>query len=361
MKKENSSPVLPSLCLSLLLSACAAKPAPAEESDVFSEGDDTKITITGYQTINDPDHYFLKEGDKIAVIAPSSPPGKQKTEDTIRGLKEWGYVPVEGKYVSVEERTLENCVEDFEWALNDAEIKMIFCVRGGYGACDVMDAVGFEAIEKAKKPILGYSDIGIFLSAWTAAGLKSIHSPMRDCFINRYPKECTEAVQHIMKGEIPSYRCQGSSRDIPGAAEGILVGGNLSTMTAVLDTAYDCMNIKEPYILFLEEVGENYGHILRLLTILKHHGVLDRAAGVIFGEWTEIPAECSGYSGNSRGGKFTSASDLVQRQFFPDADIPVAYGFPAGHGEANYPLLMGEKARLEVTEDSYTIEWIPEN
>ena len=61
MKKENSSPVLPSLCLSLLLSACAAKPAPAEESDVFSEGDDTKITITGYQTINDPDHYFLKE------------------------------------------------------------------------------------------------------------------------------------------------------------------------------------------------------------------------------------------------------------------------------------------------------------
>ena len=121
------------------------------------------------------------------------------------------------------------------------------------------------------------------------------------------------------------------------------------------------MNTSEPYILFLEEVAENYGTIQRLLTVLKHQGVLDRAAGILFGEWTEIPAECNAYNGNSRGSKFTSASDLVQRQFFPDADIPVAYGFPAGHGEANYPLLMGEKARLEVTEDSYTIEWIPEN
>ena len=49
--------------------------------------------------------------------------------------------------------------------------------------------------------------------------------------------------------------------------------------------------IIEPYILFLEDVGEDIRHIHRYLTILKHSGVLDNAAGIVFGEWTELPAE----------------------------------------------------------------------
>ena len=38
-------------------------------------------------------------------------------------------------------------------------------------------------------------------------------------------------------------------------------------------------------------------------------------------------------------------------------DIPVAYGFPAGHGEFNFPLLMGEEATLTVNQESFTLEW----
>ena len=29
----------------------------------------------------------------------------------------------------------------------------------------------------------------------------------------------------------------------------------------------------------------------------------------------------------------------------------------AGHGDVNYPLLMGSKLKLDVGEDSYTIQW----
>jgi len=39
-------------------------------------------------------------------------------------------------------------------------------------------------------------------------------------------------------------------------------------------------------------------------------------------------------------------------------DIPVAFGFPAGHGDKNYPMLMGENVKLDVSEDEFTIEWI---
>ena len=33
------------------------------------------------------------------------------------------------------------------------------------------------------------------------------------------------------------------------------------------------------------------------------------------------------------------------------------FGFPAGHGNVNYPLLMGETVQVSVTGRSYTLEW----
>ena len=50
-------------------------------------------------------------------------------------------------------------------------------------------------------------------------------------------------------------------------------------------------------------------------------------------------------------------NDMVNRQFLQDIDVPVAFGFPAGHADTNYPLLMGEHATLEVSEDSFTLSW----
>ena len=49
---------------------------------------------------------------------------------------------------------------------------------------------------------------------------------------------------------------------------------------------------------------------------------------------------------------------MISREFTNDLDIPVAFGFPAGHGEINYPLLMGVKTRLTVQQDQFSIEWI---
>lgn len=121
---------------------------------------------------------------------------------------------------------------------------------------------------------------------------------------------------------------------------------------------YDCTQMDEPHILFLEDVGEDLRHIHRFLTILKHLGVLDKAAGIVFGEWTDYPADPSDYGGSSRGGTFTSMDDMISRQIVSDMDIPVAFDFPAGHGDVNYPLLMGVTAHLSVEEGSFTLSWV---
>ena len=345
------------LCLALLPACAQERDARTEEEATFTEGADTAIAVTGYTDLNTthPD-FFLHKGDKIAVISPSTLPSREQVDATVEGLKEWGYSPVEGKYAYAEERTLDECKEDLAWALEDPSIEAIFCVRGGYGTSEVMDAISLDDVRSADKPIIGYSDITIFHSAWTVTGLPSIHSSMSFAFTN-LPEECTDVQRKIMQGQIPSYSCAANEYCKPGTAEGVLIGGNLSTFTATLNTAYDCMQTKEPYILFVEDVEEDMQHIHRYLTILRNCGVLEGAAGIVFGEWVDTPAECADYNGSSRGGTFASVADMIDRQFLQDVDVPVAFGFPAGHAGVNYPLLMGQTARLDIDDDAFTLEW----
>lgn len=320
----------------------------------LNEGVDTQTEITGYT-----DHasdIFPEKGDKIAVISPSSTPSRKQTDSVIKGLKDWGYLPVEGKYTCVEERTLQDCIDDLTWALENPEIKAIFCVRGGYAANEVMDTLPVDLVKNAHKPIIGFSDITIYHSAMITAGLPNIHASMSGAFSD-LPENCTEAEQNIIQGKIPNYKCEANEYCKEGTAEGILIGGNLSTFLACLGTEYDPTQIDEPYILFLEDVEEDLQHIHRCLTVLKHMGVLDKAQGIVFGEWTDNPEDANDYNGNSRGGEFTSVADMINRQFAAELDIPIAYGFPAGHGDVNYPLLMGEKVTLSVENDNFSLQY----
>ncbi len=329
----------------------------AAEREPWNEGIDTACETRFAPRAGARDGFFLSEGDKVAVLSPSSLPYRAQAEATMKGLAGWGYVPVEGKHACVDIRTLDDCVGDLRRALEDPEIRAVFCVRGGYGASAVMDRMPEGLIRKAGKMIVGYSDITVYHSAWAAEGVPSVHAPMSRAFIN-LPEANAEAERRLLRGEIPSYTCTGVPCGRTGEAEGILAGGNLMTFTATLNTAYDCTAKGVPYLLFLEDVEENMNHLHLYLTLLKHAGVLERAAGLVFGEWIGVKQpDGSGCSGTSRGGLFRSVADMIRREFTDGLGVPVAFGFPAGHGEVNLPLLMGAKARLAVEEDRYTLSW----
>ena len=335
-----------------LLTACGT--ASQTEPESFSEGVDTTCRITDYHPCSNVSDYFLKEGDKVAVLSPSAYPSTKQRDATVNTLKMLGYVPVEGTYTVGSVRTVENIAEDIRWALEDEDIKAIVCVRGGAGSSEVLDYMGLEPIIAGGKLIVGFSDITTYLSAWTISGHLSIHGSTSG--FKDDDGIWSDALKHMMQGEIPTYECVGSSYDKPGTAEGILIGGNLSVLLSVIGTAYDPTRIDQPYILFLEDTEEDIEHIHRYLTVLKHLGILNNAAGLIFGQWTDIPgAGC--YSGDSRGGEFQGMADMIDRQFLNDLNIPVAFGFPSGHSDINYPLLMGSTAKLTVTDNSYTIEF----
>ena len=109
MKKGKRALVLLLIAGLLLVSLVSCG---SEEEEYRSEGEDTKIEITGYNAYPDGHDYFLKEGDKVAVISPSELPSREQVDAVLEGLEGWGYVPVEGKHVCPEVRTMEEQIED---------------------------------------------------------------------------------------------------------------------------------------------------------------------------------------------------------------------------------------------------------
>jgi muramoyltetrapeptide carboxypeptidase len=125
-----------------------------------------------------------------------------------------------------------------------------------------------------------------------------------------------------------------------GSASGELVGGNLSILYSLLGSvsAIDCQN----KILFLEDLDEYLYHVDRMLMNLKRNGCLENLKGIIVGGMTKMNDNEVPWGKN--------ALEIIQDVTQP-YDIPIVYGFPAGHLPDNRSLIFGKTVTLEVTDE----------
>jgi muramoyltetrapeptide carboxypeptidase len=121
-----------------------------------------------------------------------------------------------------------------------------------------------------------------------------------------------------------------------GVAEGSLAGGNLTLLQCLIGTPW-FPNL-DGAILFLEDVGEQLYRVDRALAHLRSVGALAHLAGVVVGRFTEM--DRSGRDG-------TMGFDQVLATYLEPLGVPVAYGFPIGHIEAQWTLPLGIRARLD--------------
>jgi muramoyltetrapeptide carboxypeptidase len=118
-----------------------------------------------------------------------------------------------------------------------------------------------------------------------------------------------------------------------GSAEGVLTGGCLSVITALLSTPH------EPdfrgALLFLEDVGEPAYRIDRMLTQWIQAGKLSKIGGIVVGKMAPARGD-------------TPAELLrVFREAGSRLSVPVWYGFPAGHHGRNVAIPFGVRARVD--------------
>ncbi len=283
----------------------------------------------------------LRKGDVVAIVAPAGPVDAARLERGIARLAAAGYVPETAEGILARDGVLAgndaHRAAQLDWALALPEARAVMAARGGYGTTRLLPLVDWARAARRPKLVVGYSDVTAILAyRATRLGVPGIHGPMAAADLALRPDaESLDAFARLAAGRVDPREPWGPpcERLRAGAAEGILCGGCLSVVTAMLGTPY------EPdfrgALLFLEDVKESAYRLDRMLTQWAQSGRLARIAGIVAGAVSPVGGE----SGDDIRKVFAAAGKRLS--------VPVWYGFPAGHEGRNVALPFGVRARID--------------
>ncbi|MDE2404594.1 MAG: LD-carboxypeptidase [Sphingomonadales bacterium] len=310
----------------------------------------------------------LSLGDRVGLIAPASsddePHHLEAAQQTVRGM---GLVPVTGRHVADRYGYLSGTDRDRAADINalfaDPEVRAIFVIRGGWGSARLLPLIDWNVVRRHPKLLVGSSDTtALHLAIAAKAGFPSIHAPNVG---NRWEAVSWDSFWRLaFTGETPLLGRDGPDPGQPpgqnpgqdaaadrwrtttiraGKARGRLLGGNLTVLATLMGTPW--LPDFRGAILFLEDVGEAEYQIDRMLNQLALAGVLDRVAGVVFGQCTRCTSPYPGYAG------FTLPQ--VLDQYLSRLRVPSFSGANFGHVSNQLSLPVG--AEVEMDADAGTI------
>lgn len=286
----------------------------------------------------------LRPGDAVFVVAPSSP------FEAVRGWKGLAFLRERyrvrfqrdaftraGYLAGSDDRRRAELAR----ALRDPDVRAVLAFRGGVGATRFAAEIDFGSLRADPKWIVGFSDITALHVECARVGVASLHAP-HVASLGR----CDAAANRDVPRALEAPHAKSTTALLPwrsGVAQGPLAGGNLAIL-------HDCaasgrLALPDGAVLFLEDVGERPYRLDRMLTALVRGGHLARVAGVVLGDFTDC------HPGPDRVG-----FEAVLRDALAPLGVPMAAGFPAGHGEINRPLVLGADVVLEVDEARATLE-----
>lgn len=285
---------------------------------------------------------YLKKGDIIGITCPAGYMALEKAQTCISTLQQWGFTVMVGKTlgsnsVNYFSGTDKERLEELQAMLDSNEINAILFGRGGYGVSRIIDQLDFTQFKKKPKWLIGYSDITV-LHTHIHSNLKiaTLHSPMAAAFNDGVEgNEFIQSLRKALTGKKTSYKCAANPFNKKGTASGELVGGNLSLLAHVTGTASE-INTKNK-ILFIEDIGEQIYSTDRMLHQLKRSGKLDKLAGLIVGNFTDV---------KDTDRPFGKTVYEVIQEVVKEYDYPVCFGFPVGHCKENHALKSGMKYTL---------------
>ena len=287
---------------------------------------------------------FLHAGDTIAIISPSSATDTATINGGIRTLQSWGYPCIVAPHALSDYHgfagTADERTADLLWALRTPGIKAIMCSRGGDGAVQLLCHIPLDTLRSHPKFIVGFSDVTALLNAEACAGNVGIHGSMCHA-INTYQGTDTvsQALRHMLSGDLPTYRLAPHPLNQAGHAEGILVGGNMSVLHGLAGSDFDPLTLPD-IILFVEDTGEGMSKVDRMLHNIEVRGLMSHVRGIIVGQFTKYKHPENGFDD----------MNAMFHEYLQHYRIPVCYDFPVGHSHLrNFPLLVGSRATLEVT------------
>ena len=237
----------------------------------------------------------------------------------------------------------------------DDSVNAVLAVRGGWGCNRILPLLDYDAIRAHPKLLMGYGDItSLLVAVYARCRMVTFHGPVGTSTWNRFSLEYFRRV--VMEGEEVMFQTPASPGDnlvqthdridviTPGKTRGILVGGNLSVLAAMIGSPY--LPSWKDVVLFLEDDNEPVYRIDRMLTQLRLAGVLEQLSGFVFGKCTNCgPGE--GYG------------SLTLEEVFADhiapLHIPAFSGAMIGHIENKFTMPIGIEADMDADRGTLTM------
>ena len=292
----------------------------------------------------------LKKNAKIAIISPAGSVDENQLQKGLEMIKSQGFEPVLGKHLYTKfsngynyAGTEKERISDLNWVLNDSEISAIWASRGGYGCQHLLKHLKLSKFRKTPKWYIGYSDNTVIQSYLLKNGFASIHGQTIKTSSFGVTEESYDLIFDILKGKSPKYLVQKNKFNKNGKAEGELIGGNLALIYALLGTSYS-FNFKDK-ILFIEDIGENFYALDRMMMSLELAGVFRKIKGLIIGGMTNMGSETENkeYENSFDEFAYKIISERISKYNFP-----TIFGFPNGHIFENKPLIIGGNVKIEI-------------
>ena len=285
----------------------------------------------------------LREGDRIALVAPASPFNREEFERGLLELRSIGLEPVFNESIFERSEYLAGNASDrarsFFEAWSDPAIAAVMAVRGGYGSAQLLPFFDVTDFRKTPKVLVGCSDITSLLSFMSIqCGMTVFHGPMVVTLgkgVGLYDR--SSLIGQVMEGA--SYgrlNCDGVDILEAGLCHGPIYGGTLTQIVSSLGTPFS-FNPPENYVLLLDDVDERPYRIDRMMNQLRQAGLLKRAAGLL----------CSEFPGCEEGNGELSARSVLAR-YGRDIEGPVVFGLRTGH--TSHPMVtvpLGVKATIQ--------------
>ena len=310
--------------------------------NVFSQLDIKSSNVLKTQLIQ-PE--YLKSGDTISIVAPSGVLNNfdDKITKAINIFKSWGLNVVIGNHIFDKNGhfagTDKNREKDFQKALDNKNIKAIWCARGGYGAVRIIDKLNFDNYLKNPKWIIGFSDITVIHNKLNFLNSESIHAMMITGFEDiGQNNDSLSKLKNVLFGDSLSYSIASNKNNKTGKSEGIIVGGNLTLIQSTIGSKTE-LKMKDK-ILFIEEIGEYAYHIDRMLYSLKRAGYFENCKGLIVGQISDLKKNTTDFG--------RSINELIL-DVLDEYNFPILFDFPAGHEKTNFPIILGRTVILDVS------------
>ena len=301
----------------------------------------------------------LKPGDTIAIVPTARAITIEELRDGIALAGSWGLRVKLGDGIGrkhfQQAGTAKERAADLQAAIDDPQVKAIWCARGGYGTVHLMEHLRLSALKRSPKWLVGFSDITVLHNALHNMGLCSLHAQM-PFMIAAKSEGCRETLRKALFGEgfeIASGGVGGASATEvvahrTGSCEGVLTGGNLSLLYALRGTPYDIDPAGK--ILFIEDLDELLYHLDRMAMNLRLAGWFKNLEGLIVGGMSDM------HNKDENDPFGADAKEIILRAT-EGTDYPVCFNFPAGHIADNRALVMGAKTKLSVTDTGATLSF----